>query len=90
VNGVAEVQNDITVSRYWTYKSDWEINRDVESQLFWSPFVDSDRITVTVNDGVVMLQGTVEDWDEYWTAVENAYEGGARLMENHLRLRKMK
>jgi osmotically-inducible protein OsmY len=90
VNGVAEVQNDITVSRYWTYKSDWEINRDVESQLFWSPFVDSDRITVTVNDGVVMLQGTVEDWDEYWTAVENAYEGGARLVENHLRLRKMK
>ncbi len=50
---------------------------DVESQLFWSPFVDSDNIVVDVQGGEVRLSGIVEDEAERQAAVENAWEGGA-------------
>jgi len=60
-----------------TAKTDREIEEDVESELWWSPFVDSDAITVEVNADVVTLIGTVEDWDELQAAKENACEGGA-------------
>lgn len=57
--------------------SDWEIREDIRDELFWSPFVDSDQITVAVDDGVATLTGSVEDWDEYRAARANAFEGGA-------------
>ncbi|MCB2184322.1 MAG: BON domain-containing protein [Desulfobulbaceae bacterium] len=84
VNGVVDVQNNITTREQWSIKTDWEIKRDVESQLFWSPFVDSTVINVAVEDGVVTLTGMVDTWKEYNDAAENAYEGGARSVRNHL------
>jgi osmotically-inducible protein OsmY len=56
----------------------------IESQLFWSPFVDSDAIDVEVNDGTVTLTGSVEDFGEQAAAIENAYEGGAKYVVNEL------
>jgi osmotically-inducible protein OsmY len=44
--------------------------------LWWSPFVDSDDVNVTVDDGVVTLTGAVDSWSEYNAAANNAYEGG--------------
>jgi osmotically-inducible protein OsmY len=67
-----------------TLQSDKEIQSDVESELFWSPFVDSDEVQVTVHDGVVTLTGTVDSWAEVAAAVENAYEGGAARVDNDL------
>jgi osmotically-inducible protein OsmY len=55
-----------------------EIKQDVESELYWSPYVDSDNVTVTVEGGVVTLRGKVDTWYERWAAVENAFEGGAK------------
>jgi osmotically-inducible protein OsmY len=52
--------------------------------LFWSPFVDSDDITVVVNSGVATLTGTVEDWSELQAAKENAREGGATSVISNL------
>ncbi len=69
-----------------TAESDAEIKEAIESELWWSPFVDSDAITVFVEDGVVTLRGTVESWTEYATARENAYEGGATRVVNDLRI----
>jgi Predicted periplasmic or secreted lipoprotein len=60
-----------------TIKSDAKIKAGIERQLWWSPFVDSDAITVTVEDGVATLTGRVHSWPEYTSAVENAFEGGA-------------
>jgi len=65
-------------------ETDYEIKDEIESELFWSPFVDSDRITVTVDDGIANLTGTVETWNESMAATENAYEGGATLVDNDL------
>lgn len=71
---------------YTTTKTDWEIREDINDELFWSPFVDSDAITVTVDNGVATLTGTVETWYERRTATENAYEGGAVAVDNDLRV----
>jgi osmotically-inducible protein OsmY len=68
-------------------KSDWQIKSDIESELFWSPFVDSDDVNVTVDDGVATLSGTVDSWAEYNAAANNAYEGGAVYVDNELTMK---
>ena len=65
-------------------KTDSQIKDAIESELWWSPFVDSDDVTVTVDDGIAMLTGTVDTWSERRSASENAYEGGATLVDNEL------
>lgn len=65
-------------TRDWRWKSDAELKEDVQSELYWSPFVDSDDISVSVNNGEVTLKGTVEDENEVDDAIENAYEAGAK------------
>jgi osmotically-inducible protein OsmY len=86
VQGVVEVQNNLTVDYEITTKTDAEIKEDVEDQMWWSPFVDSDDITVEVHEGVATLWGTVEDWDEYQAAKENAREGGATSVISKLEI----
>ncbi|MEX1301495.1 MAG: BON domain-containing protein [Desulfotignum sp.] len=65
-------------------KNDQEIVDNIESELFWSPFVDSDRVSVNVDDGKATLTGTVDSWSEYNAATQNAFEGGAVLVDNEL------
>ena len=65
-------------------KTDEELEKAIESELWWSPFVDSDEVTVAVDDGIATLTGTVDTWGEYSAATENAYEGGATLVDNDL------
>lgn len=69
-----------------TVKTDWEIEEDVEDELFWSPFVDSDEVTVEVDDGIATLTGTVDTWSEREAAAENAFEGGAVAVDNDLQV----
>lgn len=64
--------------------SDSEIEEQIDSELWWSPFVDSDDVNVQVEDGVARLSGTVESWSERSAATENAYEGGATWVYNNL------
>jgi osmotically-inducible protein OsmY len=86
VVGVTDVANYIRVRQVWEWKSDAEIKADVEDELFWSPYVDSEDITVKVNDGDVVLEGVATDWAEADTAVGNAFEGGARSVRARLKL----
>ncbi len=65
-------------------KPDSQIRQSIEDQLWWSPFVDSDEVIVTVEDGVATLTGTVDSWSEYRSATENALEGGAIAVDNDL------
>lgn len=67
-----------------TLRSDAAIKEDIEDELFWSPFVDADDVFVTVEDGVASLTGTVDSWAEERAAIENAYEGGATIVDNDL------
>jgi osmotically-inducible protein OsmY len=67
-------------------KTDTEIRDAIESEIWWSPFVESDEVTVEVDDGIATLTGTVDTWSERQSATENAYEGGATLVDNDLRV----
>jgi osmotically-inducible protein OsmY len=87
VAGVIAVDNNITVALSPPLKSDWEIRQDIRDELRWSPYVDSDRIAVSVKDGVATLRGLVDDWAERRAAVENAYEGGALSVRDELTLK---
>jgi osmotically-inducible protein OsmY len=64
--------------------SDWEIAEEIRDELRWSPFVNRDDIIVTVEDGVATLTGTVQSFNEYQAATENAREGGAISVVNKL------
>lgn len=65
-------------------KSDLRIAEEIESEFFWSPFVDGDQVDVRVRDGVATLTGTVDSWSERAAARENAFEGGAVSVRNRL------
>ena len=87
VKGVAAVTNNLRVMKSWTPKDDWEIKKDIEDELWWSPFVDEDDVAVTVKDGTVTLIGVVDSLRERRVATENAYEGGAKHVRNELKVR---
>ncbi len=71
-------------TEFETTETDWEIQQNIESELWWSPFVDESEVMVTVEDGVAKLTGEVDTWNEYLAARENAYEGGAVYVKNRL------
>ena len=56
---------------------DAELLQNVIAHLEAHPYVDRDRIQVTVANGEVMLRGQVEDWRAAREAVRAAYEAGA-------------
>ncbi|MBD3384741.1 BON domain-containing protein [candidate division KSB1 bacterium] len=87
VEGVVDVVNNIDYQHVWTWKSDWMIKRDIESQYYWSPVIESDNITLTVENGVVTLTGKVDTWNERRAAERNAYEGGAKDVRNRLKIK---
>lgn len=68
----------------YTVKPDRDICEAIESELWWSPFVDSDEVNVDVAEGVATLTGTVDSWSERRAAAENALEGGAIAVNNDL------
>jgi len=49
-------------------KSDRELQIDVLDELRWEPGVNATHIGVTVKDGVVTLEGTVDSFAEKWAA----------------------
>jgi len=87
VKGVADVTNNLQVRTTWTPKDDWEIKGNIEDELWWSPFVDAEDISVTVTDGTATLVGVVDTLRERRVATENAYEGGAKHVRNELKVR---
>jgi osmotically-inducible protein OsmY len=84
VQGVVDVVNNISYEHEWTWKPDEQIREDVKDQLWWSPFVDKDDVTVDVDNGIVTLAGTVDTYGERQAAEDNAYEGGAKEVVNNL------
>ncbi len=63
---------------------DKQIERDIERNMWWSPYIDSDQVTVEVDNGAVRLEGTVDSWTEYRKALEKAWQGGAWEVDNNL------
>ena len=87
VPGIVNVSNSAAVLTEWTPTEDWELKEDIESEYFWSPFVDGTDVFVTVDDGKAVLSGTVDTMSERRSAAQNAYEAGARYVDNDLKVR---
>jgi len=65
VIGVLDVANDITVKvAGGLTRTDTEIAQAVRRTLEWDVFVPEEKITSTVTDGWVTLEGTVERWSQ--------------------------
>lgn len=69
------------------YRSDEQIKKNIERAFFWSPFVHSDDITVSVDGGVATLTGTVGSWIAYGEADKDAHKSGATAVRNRLKVR---
>ena len=82
--GVVDVVNNLDYKYEWTWKSDWMIRNDTRDQIWWSPYVDSEQVSVSVDDGIVTLVGKVDSWMERQIAEQNAFEGGAKAVHNEL------
>lgn len=66
------------------YISDYELKENIESELWWSPYVNEDEVNVRVIDGEAYLTGTVDTEREKLYAEINAIEGGANEVSNNL------
>jgi osmotically-inducible protein OsmY len=99
VPGVSEIENNLEVipvldpveytqSRTYITEPDLPpdstIQKEVEYELWWSPFVNENQVKVTVENGNVILNGTVNTRFEKQQAELNALEGGAFTVENNL------
>jgi len=76
-NEVEEMIKDV-------FQRDADIKAAIVDELFYSPYVDSDRIGVTVKDGQAVLKGTAASRFVAYTAVQNAFEGGAKTVRTKL------
>jgi osmotically-inducible protein OsmY len=68
------------------YMTDEQIKTSIKDGFFWSPFVDSNDIKVSVSEGVATLTGTVGTrigWNE---ARRDAYSGGASKVINQVKI----
>ncbi len=85
VKGVTAVENDIVYQEPQVeVRTDNEIKKSVEEQLHWDPITNTRNIHVTVENGDVTLTGFVFTRLEKATAEIEAYQGGARYVDNEL------
>jgi osmotically-inducible protein OsmY len=87
VEGVLTLENRIKVFTKTDPVDDVDITAAINDELFWSPYVDSDTISVTVKDGRAALKGHVANRFVARIAVANAFEGGARRVRTILELK---
>ena len=71
----------------WPSVSDAVVKYNIDDNMFWSPWLGSDTITVKVVNGVATLSGTADTWFESYKAAEYAYEGGAQQVNNNIAIR---
>jgi osmotically-inducible protein OsmY len=86
IRGVQSIQNHIAFSTKEENKTDWEIQLDIENQVWWSPFLSEQDIVATVHDGKATLNGSVAYAHQRLIAEQQAFEAGASVVMNRLRL----
>lgn len=68
----------------FTMKTDAEIKAAIESELWWSPYVNAGNVEVKVDDGDATLTGNVSSYAAKGAATDNAFDGGATWVDNDL------
>jgi hypothetical protein len=89
------VQNQENISNWEDSESinekgslkDQEIEQKIIEELENDSFIESKDIIVTVENEVVNLEGMVNDLTKLVAATANAFQGGAKKVRNHLKVR---
>jgi len=69
-------------------KKDSELQHDVLAELEWEPTVDAAEIGISVNDGVVTLNGAVKRFPEKWAAEDAALRvAGVKAVANEIEVK---
>ncbi len=68
VSGIYNVNNQLNVRYTAPPPPDADIQANVESVLLWNADIDSTRIDVSVDTGIVTLNGTVDTYWQRWRA----------------------
>jgi len=85
--GVVHVNNHLTVVNDWEPRSDDEIQKAIEEKLEWSFFDTASDIKVRVDNGVALLQGSVDTRRQWQRVMDIAVKAGARKPHNQLKIR---
>ncbi len=86
IRGVESIHNHIVFSTKEEEKTDWEIQLDIENQIWWSTSLSEQDIVATVQDGKAILTGSVEYDLQRLIAEQQALEAGASVVMNRLRV----
>lgn len=87
VPGVLEIDNQLTVATNWQPKPDDEIKNDLLRRFRWSPWLENEQVTVSVDDGIVTLRGTVDTRQERNAAERHARQAGAKRVVDRVHIR---
>ncbi|MFW5856241.1 MAG: BON domain-containing protein [Planctomycetota bacterium] len=79
VDGVRAIENEIEVPET-QHRPDGEIREDILRRFEIDVWLDAERFTVDVEDGRVLLAGTVGSLDERRRAIEAAWVAGVELV----------
>ena len=69
------------------YLSDERIKKNIENAFFWSPFVHSNEIKVSVDGGMATLTGNVGTWIGWGEADKDARKSGATGVVNRVKVK---
>jgi osmotically-inducible protein OsmY len=81
VKGVKEVANQLTIN-YLAPRTDAEIAADVQARLQWDVWINGGMIKSTVNDGGVILTGTIGSVIGKSRAFDDAWVNGAMSVDD--------
>lgn len=87
IEGVTNVNNDLQViyASAMNLPTDMQIKTQAENTLLWNEDIDSTKIEVSVSQGIVTLNGTVDSLWKKWEAEQTVYRNfGVLSVGNHL------
>jgi osmotically-inducible protein OsmY len=89
VPGVVDLENNLLIGREPDVASiaDWEIKANIRYRFNFSPRLDSSAIQVRVVDGIVTLEGVVDNELARRAAMDLARRAGARSIHDELTLK---
>ena len=86
VAGSAQITNDLALDAAPPLRMDLRISEAIQRDFALSPTLNPDQIGVLVDDGVVLLTGSVDSPEDRLAATNYAYQEGAKLVVNKLRV----
>ncbi|MDQ8198831.1 BON domain-containing protein [Pelagicoccus enzymogenes] len=82
--GFYDKYRPVTTEVFASSNDDRRTAKRIAEEIYWSPFISLEDISIAVDDGIATLVGEVESLKEKNAATENAIEGGALSVVNKI------